>query len=293
MQSTAISSALQTAGYRAFDFDLVDAVKDMHSKELVLRVLSRVGFACDAYINIAVQRAMTALRAEAELAGTPQWDSYQAFLSYAAGIAASEETMREAGMEVTPLRETVQKLFNVRTAVHAVCHELVGESYKVPVITEWMCNPRIRRDDASTMAKLKGTFKMMATNDDGVIDVDLEKQMAESYAVKATAQKQDQLKWDKQRGELAAMMFNALKIRDDIADVGYADEFDPFGDLDAELQYKLLNGALRYITDSLTDMAVDRKIRFEDHAAAVIESRPVVKAVKLAIEHPKFAKIDA
>lgn len=292
-----MAAALTASGVigLAFDFDLVAKIADVKHTELRNRVLSRLAFATDAYVNIAIQRAMTKLRADQELAGTHSWDSYQAFLQYVAGIAASETMLSEAGMEVQPLREIVQQLFDVRTQIHDILLESIGASYQVPLITDWMRNPRLRRDDAGTLAKLRNSARIIATREDGVIDLDLERQLMESIAVKRAATKEDQLKWDKQRGELSAILFDALKIRDDIADVGYADEHqEPFLELPAELQYKLLNGSVRYIQDVVAiDLVSDRKITPEEHAAAAIEMRPLVKSIKLAMEHRKFAEIDA
>lgn len=287
-----MASALVAAGATglAFDFDLVQKIADLKHTELRNRVLSRLAFAADAYINITIQRAVTQLRADQELAGNHSWDNYQAFLQYVAGIAASEEMLIEAGMEVQPLRETVQKLYDVRTQIHNVLLESIGASYAVPDIRDWMRNPRIRRDDAGTLVKLKNAVRYAATDDAGVIDVDLEKQLLESVGMKRMAQKEDQLKWDKQRGDLAATLFDALKIRDDTADVGFAgDNEEPFLELPAELQYKLLTGSVRYIGDVVSiDLVSDRKITAEEHAAAAIESRPLLKAIKLAIEHRRF-----
>jgi hypothetical protein len=308
----------------AYDYDLVDRIANLKHTELRNRVLSRLAFACDAYINISIQRTVSTLRADQELAGTATWDSYQAFLQYVAGIAASEETLTEAGMLVKPMRENVQKLYNVRTQIHDILLESIGASYQVPVITDWMANPRLRRDDATTLAKLKQSARFSATDmDTGVVDVDLEKQMVESIGIKRSAQKEDQLKWDKQRGELSAMLFNALKIRDDVvgfAVITMADQrspelsataegsmynegkfigkgivetnVEPFLDLEIEMQFKLLTGSVRYIQDVVAiDLANDRKISVEEHAAAAIESRPLVKAIKLAMEHRRFKDV--
>lgn len=278
----------------AFDFDLVAKLADVKHTEMRNRVLRRLAFAADAHINITIQQALTKLRADQELAGTARWDSYQAFLQYVAGIAASETQLSDAGMQVTELRDTVQKLFNLRTQVHNILLENIGASYAVPVITDWMSNPRIRRDDASTLVKLKASARFAATDEDGVVDVDLERQLIESIGMKRSAQKEDQLKWDKQRGELAAMLFNALAIRDDISDVGYAgDNEEPFLELEPVLQHKLLTGSIRYIQDVVAiDLVNDRKITAEEHAAAAIESRPLIKSIRQALEHRRFANID-
>lgn len=280
----------------AFDFDLVQVTADVKHIELRNRVLSRMAFACDAYINITIQRALSNLRSDHELAGTAPWDSYQAFLQYVAGIAASEATLTEAGLQVKPLRETVQKLYDLRTQIHDILLENIGASYQVPQIHDWMRNPRLRRDDATTLQKLKASARAMATDlDSGVVDVDLERQLMDSFALKRTVTKEDQLKWDKMRGDLAAIMFDALKIRDDTADVGFAgDHEEPFLELDTEHQYKLLTGSIRYISDTVSvDLVSDRKVTAEDHAAAVIESRPLIKAIKAAIAHKRFDEIRA
>jgi hypothetical protein len=292
MGAALLSSGI--ASQLAFDFDLVQKIADLKHTELRNRVMSRLAFACDAYINIAIQRAMTTLRADQELAGTARWDNYQAFLHYVAGIAASEETLTEAGMLVQPLRDTVQKLFNVRTQIHDILSENIGASYAVPLITDWMRNPRVRRDDASTLVKIKASARFAATNDDGAVDVDLERQLLESIGMKRSVQKEDQLKWDKQRGELSATMFDALKIRDDISDVGFAgDNEEPFLELDPVLQHKLLTGSVRYIQDVVAvDLTSDRKITAEEHAAAAIESRPLIKAIRQALEHRRFSDIE-
>jgi hypothetical protein len=290
MPAALVASGVASA--LAFDFALIDRLKNVHVRELGTGLLSRTAFAVDAYINMAIQRAMSKLRADRELAGEAPWDTYQAFLSFVSGIAANEALMEEAGMEITPLRETVQKLFNVRTEIHNILLERIGVSYEIPVITEWMANPRLRRDDPSTMAKRALTNRMLATDPDtGIIDTDLEKQLAASMAIKDASLKADQLKWDKQRGELAALMFDALHIRDDQADAAFDGEYDPFGDLDLEHQFKLLGGVTRYITGVLDDIARDRKITYEVHAAAVKEAMPLRKEVKAAMEHSRFKNV--
>lgn len=294
-----MAAALVAAGATphsfAFDFDLVQQLADLKHTQLRNRVLQRLAFACDAYINVQIQRALTTLRVDQELSGAARWDSYQAFLQYVSGVAASEETLTEAGMQVTPLRDTCQALFNLRMQIHAILSESNGTSYVVPDIRDWMRNPRLRRDDATTLAKLKASARYSAMNEDGVIDVEMEKQLVESYGMKRNAQKEDQLKWDKARGELATTLFDAMKLREDMAEVGYVgDHEEPFLELSPELQFKLLTGTVRYIQDVVAnDLVNDRKVTAEDHAAAAIESKPLLKAIKLAAEHKRFTDVEA
>lgn len=287
---TGMSAAMADAGLTAFDFDILDRLQNVHVLGLRHGVMRRLGFAADAYINIAIQRMVSDYRQQQESNddAAPAWDTYQAFLAFVTGYAHSEELMRETGMKVDDTRDVVQKLFNFRSEVHVILSNEIGQSYETPLITEWMRNPRVRRDDATTQAKVKNMLTSLATDDDGVIDVELQRQLEASYAIKSSITKADQLKWDKQRGELAALMFEALKISDSARDVGYTDEHDPFGELPSEFQKKLLDGCVRYVPAVLTDLANDRKVPYEEHAAAVVEAKPLMRDIKLALEHPRL-----
>lgn len=323
-----MAAALLTSGAAAalaFEFDLVGNLKGIHVHEFGNQLLSRTAFACDAYINNSIRQAVTKLRADQELAGTAPWDSYQAFLSFVAGIAYNQSAMKEAGMEITPLKATVQKLFNLRTEIHDVLVERIGSSYETPDITDWMRKPRLQKDDANTVAKKTSGNRMLATDlDTGTIDVDLEKQLNESMAMKDEIDKQEQLKWDKKRGELHAMMFHALKINEyalagvtlsnadkrspelseeaankinEMKDIANGRrtlpvDIDPFGDLDEIHQFKLMAGLeQRYIPNVLHDIAKDRKVPYTVHAAAAVEAQKLLKTTRVALKHPRFKNV--
>jgi hypothetical protein len=326
-----MSQAFATAiGSNLFEYNLVDQLKGLTSHEFGNRVLNSVAFACDAYIGMAIQREMSNVRNKRELEGAAPWDSYQSFLHYAAGLATSEETMIEGGMDVTPLREQLQALFNVRTECHDILIER-GHVYsrgkdgtaiiEAPLIADFLANPRVRRDDAETVAKRKSVIRLDSQDDDGVIDIELEHELELAYAAKDALEKKEQLKWDKQRGELAAMFWQALNLKEyappyvyeehaahamrvddgtvklDAQDVvsramghtGETSPVDPFGDLDAATQYKLLHGSLRYIGNILRRAINDRKVTAVEMAKWTVESRPLIKSIKAALEHDKFS----
>jgi hypothetical protein len=319
-------------GTNLFEFNLVDKFKDLTSHDFGNRLLNSVAFACDAYIGMAIQREMSNMRNTRELEGAAPWDSYQSFLHYAAGLATSEETMAEAGMAVTPLREQLQSLYNVRTE----CHDILVERkfaygrgkdgtaiMEPPLVVDFLANPRIRRDDAETVAKRKSVIRMDSQDDDGVIDVELERELETAYAQKDAVEKLEQLKWDKQRGQLAASFWeafnlkeyaqpwvyeeravHALRVDDSVVKLdaqeavarsmnrtGETSPIDPFGDLNAEMQYKLLHGSLRYVGNVLRKAINDRKVTAPEMAKWTIESRPLLKSIRQALEHPRFEAI--
>lgn len=331
-----------------FTYNLLDALTSLHCSGFKDRLLGKVAFACDAYIGITLQKALSTMKEELEVSGTAPWDSYQAFRAFVSGMAASEQTMQEAGMEVRETRAQLQRLFNMRTACHDAIATVRGATpmdatlvgnkkdatiYAVPNIELFFKNPRLRRDDAKTMAKKQGLLKNLASNEDGVIDAELLTQLTSSFALKSEHKRVRDLEFDRQRGELTAMLFRAFELREyapaivyeesavdalrvdggtvqlDAQDVVeramiHADKegddvspVDPFGDLDAETQYRLLHGmigragGLGYIKSTLADATDDWNVEFEEHAKWIIESRPLTKAVREALEHQKFANI--
>lgn len=350
-----------------FTFDLFETVKDIKHRGFSERLLAKIAFACDAYIGITIQRAISAMKDAHELAGTATWDSYQAFRNYVEGIAASEETMREAGMDVRDTRGQLQMLWNMRCACHDQIATIRGATpmdamlvgpkdkkdplvYAVPNIEQFMRNPRLRQDDASTTAKKKHMLKDMASDDDGVVDVQLLSDLERSYEIKSHNKKLNNLRFDKERGEMSAMLWRAFNLSDygsvteafarvvktkagyvqepnesglkahvagdggtkvsaaELVDRAMAKdesegqditltEVDPFGDLDAMTQYRLMhgmlgaNGKLGYIKSTLMEAADDWNVDFEEHAKWVYEARPLRKAIAEAVEHKKFADI--
>lgn len=351
-------SALTNANLKPFEYNLLDGedvltkdgtitshnvgVLDITSKGFKERILGKIAFACDAYIGITIQHKLKEMKESKELEGAAEWDSYQAFRLHVADIAASEATMQEAGMEVRVTRETIQALYNMRCACHdaiagirgttPIDAALVGKDtdptwYVVPSIEAFFRNPRMRREDGKTAAKRAGLIKNLASNDDGVIDVELMKVLDQSYELKAEFKRKTDLVFDKNRGEMNAMLFrafnlqpyaqvrvyeeapvHALRVDDstvklDAAEVvsramghesGEVTEPDPFGDLSVEHKYKLLHGmigrdgGMGYVKGTLMDGISDWNIEFEEHAKWVVESRPLIKAVKVAVEHPLF-----
>lgn len=315
--------------YKAYDFDLIDAVGKLHSTPLRRSLLGKIAFACDAYINGCIQGAFKTLRLQMEEVGDARWDSYQSFLSWASGLSANTETMVEAGMDVSDVRTTVQKLFNCRTQ----CWDLIehgempnpAKPFERPLITDWLRNPRDRKDDPETTAKIMQSVRDEVMDDDGVIDVDMQQTVLQSLEIKNEAAKREALKWDKRRGELSAIFFDALGISEyasesasitmaDIAPTNRAGDGsgdmalhdsrsggtiregasneEPFLDLPAFYQFKLVSAAPRYISTALTiELANDRKVSIAEHAKASIEARPLRKAAKLAAEHPKFTVV--
>jgi hypothetical protein len=319
-------------------------ILDINSKGLKERLLGKVAFACDAYIGITLQRKLFDMREAQELAGTAPWDSYQAFRAHVADIAASEASMAEAGMDVKSTRETIQALYNMRTACHDAIANIrgaqpmdaakIGKSkdpsiYAVPNIEAFFRNPRERRDDAKTMAKRGGMIKNLASNDDGVMDVELMKELERSYEQKAEYKRKNDLVFDRNRGEMNAMLFRAFNLQEygqvrvyeesavhairvddstvklDAAEVvsramGLTGEHTPpdaFGDLPIEFKYRLLHGmigrdgGLGYIKSTLMDGISDWNVEFEEHAKWMIEARPLTKTITSALEHPVFTSV--
>jgi hypothetical protein len=291
---TAAFAAAQ-AGSNAFEFNLIDQINTVHSSGLKQQVMSSLAFACDAYINNTLKSVLADYYKHAQEVGDAPWDTYQTFLNYVAGLVTSQETMTEAGMEVTDTRERLQSLFNLRTDLHARLTDMLGSSYETPSLEEFMRNPRLGRDDANTLAKAEANAREYATDDDGVIDLDLFRTHMGAAKIRSEAERNEALKWEKRRGEITAVMYRAFNLRDDMKDAVESEygTFDPFGDLDAELQYKLMHGTLRYIGNVLDRASRDRKIPLNEYTTWLVEARPLRKAITTALEHPKFADIGA
>jgi hypothetical protein len=294
--NTAMSAAFAEATGKTsnvFEFNLVDQILAVHSSGLKQQVMSSLAFACDAYINNTLKGVLADFYRHANLEGNAPWDTYQTFLNHVAGLVTSQETMSEAGMEVTDTRARLQSLFNLRTELHAKLLDMLGSSYEVPSLEDFMLNPRLGRDDANTLAKAEANAREFATDDDGVIDLDLFRAHMGAAKVRSEAERNEALKWEKRRGEITAVMYRAFKLRDDMADASLVEygTFDPFGDLDAELQYKLMHGTLRYVDNVLDRASRDRKIPLNEYTTWLVEARPLRKAIKAAVEHPKFANI--
>lgn len=287
---TAIQTALTTAGItrRAFDFDLLDSLKGITSTEFARRLMGRWAFAVDAYINNAIHVKLRDFREERETGGQAGWDNYQGFLAFMREIASDEQAMSDMGLDVKPIAEEVQRLYAMRRAIHATLANLssAGTEYEEPDIREFFRNPRPRRDDLETTAKLDALSRDFATNDDGVIDVDAMEMHKENIRRKRVQQKVDELEWDKRRGALSAELFDFLMAQD--ADVNMDADY-PFDQLSAEHQFKMLTAtAERYVDGVLEQGATDRKITATELTKWQLEARPLRKALKAAIAHDKF-----
>lgn len=288
--TTAIQTALTTAGIRrAFDFDLLDSLKGITSTEFARRLMGRWAFAVDAYINNAIHVKLRDFREERETGGQASWDNYQGFLAYMNEIASDEQAMSDMGLNVKSIAEEVQRLYAMRRAIHATLANLssAGTEYEEPDIREFFLDPRPRRDDANTTAKLESLSREFATNDDGVIDVEAMEMHKENVRRKRVQEKAEELEWDRRRGALSAELFDFLLAQD--ADVDMDADY-PFDQLPAEYQYKMLTATVeRYIDGVLEHAATkDRKITASELTKWQIEARPLRKALKAAIAHDKF-----
>lgn len=311
-----MQSALASAGIKSFDFDLIAKIK-ITPRAFSERLLSTVGFACSAYIKVAIDAELRALQTRLEDPANelpPKWDSYQGFLLWVSGLAANEEMRHDAGLDTTELRKTVQALYTVRQECYdAVAAQYLTGGYTVPDLHEFFTKPRMRDEDAETKRKAKAIIAMEATDEDsGAIDVELEQQLAQMWDIKSQSQRENQLLWDKRRGEVASLFFKAMKISDcttsdavltaadsraplsentrDAMRVGETvvqGEVDPFLDLPSAYQYRLLTRTRdRYIGSVLTQLAKDTKVPYEECMSVAIEARKFRKELNAALEHP-------
>ena len=273
----------------AFDYDLLESVRGLTSREFARRLLGRWAFACDAHINNAIHYKLRDYRDEREADGLAQWDNYNDFIGFMKEIAANEQSMSDMGLDIKPIADEVRKLYNMRRAIHSAIASIAtaGTTYEEPDIIEFFLNPKPRRDDAETVAKLEGNSLDFATNEDGVIDVEALQVHKEVTANKRQFAKKQQLVWDKRRGELSAELFRYLIV----SDFG-ADSEDPFGDLAPTWQFKMLTAmGERYVPGVIEQAGDDYKITANELTKWRLEARPLRKALKLASEHRRFNEV--
>jgi hypothetical protein len=291
---TRMSQALADAGITAaaFEFDLLTSVKGITSEEFAKRLLNRWAFACDAYINNAIHSKLRDFRVDRETAGMAEWDSYQTFVAFMHEISSDEKAMLDMGLEVKSIAEQVQQLYAMRRAIHSAIASLSsgGTTYEEPDIVEFFLNPKLRSDDANTLAKAEAVSKEFATNDDGVIDVEKMEMHQRNLSAKRRIEKARSLEWDRIRGKLSAELFEFLLQQS--TDVQLDHDY-PFDQLDRTWQHKMVKSMLdRYVPGVLEQAISDYNISADEMTNWQIEARPLRKKLKAALEHKHFASIE-
>lgn len=291
LQDQLRSAGLLTTG-QAFNFDLLEATRSITSEKFAIRLLGRWAFACDAYISNVIHSKLRDYRAERELDGMAEWDSYQSFMAFMHEIASDEQAMADMGLDVKSIAEEVQKLYALRRAIHGVIAEKTSVgTYEEPSITEFFLNPKLRTDDANTLAKAEAVSKEFACDDDGVIDVEKMEMHARNLTAKRKLEKVRNLEFDRQRGKLSAVLFEFLLQQPTDVNV---DEQYPFDVVDLPTRLKMISAMLeRYVPGVLEQAVSDYAVNANELTMWQIEARPLRKMLKAAMGHPIFDDVKA
>jgi hypothetical protein len=273
-----------------FHFDVIDFTKSIKTESLRNRCLGSLAFMADAYI----QGALATLLADyythsKETESAEKFVDYQTFLDHIAGYEANAESLYETGLDVKDQVQAVRNLLAFRAEAHAAIAGQLRDpsSYVTPSLSEKLANPTVRRVSAKAEIGYKALATEDATDDTGVIDVELETEVFEQYKLKAKAKKIDAFNFDKMKAASLVALLSCIKA--DVYDASdVADDGDAFNALDARRQAGILTNLRATINQVRIDAVEDNRITAVESATLRLESKPMLKQIEKLLGHSHF-----
>lgn len=279
----------------SFNFDLLECVKGIQVKRLKDEALSRLSYSADAYISGALSRMLNEFYQHSKSeSAVLSFATYTDFLRHIEGIEATEQSLYETGCDVRPSIDNIRHLLAFRTHVH----DLIGNDkdctrsrkdrvidgiYQMPDIREFLASPQMR--SLSVAAEL-GLADIVA--DDAGDDKALAEELMAQYKLDSQLERMQQHRMDVMKAKSLVMLFSCLKVDgNEIA----ADDEDPFADLEPRVQFGLMNGTMRAITEARRKAVTDSRIPVLEKAALRVEAKALMSTLTTALSHSLFADL--
>ena len=278
-----------------FKFDLMACVGGIHTKRLKDDALSRLSFSADAYIAGSLSRMLNEFYQYSKTDAAPiSFATYTDFLRHIEGIEAKEQSLYEAGMDVKPSIDAIRQLMTFRVHVH----DLIGNDkdlprsrkghiidgvYQMPDLHEFLSHPQKR--SLSVVAEM-GLLDIVT--DDAGDDKELAVELLAQYKLDSELERMQQHRMDVMKAKSLVLLFNCLKVDgNDLA----ADDEDSFGDLEARVQFGLMNGTLRALIESRRKAVTDNRVPVMEKATLRVEAKALMATLTAALAHPKFDQL--
>lgn len=267
-----------------FTFDLIDFIRDIKVERIKDDVLNRLQFSIDGYISGALSRMLNQFYQFSKTeASAVTWASYGDFLRHIEGMEHAEQSIYEAGCDVSSTVDRIRHLVAFRGELHYLSSLklLDPTQYAAPRLVDTLANPRMR--SLSAVAEL-GLRDIVA--DDAGGNKELADELFAQYKFDDQIERMNQHRMDMMKAKSLVILFSCLPIDED-ADV--TDESDAFSKLDVRTQFGLLNGAMRAITETRRKAVTDNRLPILEKAALRVEAKALMSTLTDVLEHPVFA----
>jgi hypothetical protein len=273
-QAAAVHSQLNP-----FSFDLLDWTEAIDNDRIKDEVMRAIAFSADGNITATLGQMLNDFYRGDQNTEEPTFDSYAAMLAFVESLNENEANLQDQGFEVTETKQRIALLLDIREEIWHRIHK--GDSTKIPALHDVISNPRLRSVTAETRAKNEQLIELIADGD---------KELAEALRHDlATKDKLEQVRlhdFDKNRAKSLTVLFNCMNISLDTM------HDDPFGDLDARTQFKLLNAAMRGLDRCVDNARRDNRVSSLDFATLFTDVRELKKQLGVQLKHKHFNAIE-
>ena len=278
-----------------FQFDLIDFVKAIQVKRLKDAVAGRLTFSIDGYIQGALSRMLNDFYKHSRAdEAAPTFKSYADFLAHIEGLSASEQSLYETGLEVTPSVERIRNLVGFRNELHTLIagdpdlvrsrYEKVGSGeYMMPTVRDMLSSPRMRTLSAADEEQLR-----LICEDDYPNDAEMRKELFEQYKLDTHIKLLTDHKFAKDKAQSLIVLWSCVGADDEAA---VTDEDDAFFTMDTQTQRGLLRSTLRVITDTRKEAVLDNRLSTLEKASLRVEAKALIAALTVHIDHVVFSNL--
>lgn len=278
-----------------FHFDLIDFGKSIQVKRMKDALFGRLTFTIDGYIQGALSRMLSDFYKHSRAdEAAPTFKSYGDFLAHIEGMTASEQSLYETGVDVTPSLERLRNLVAFRNEVHNVIagdpdlvrsryEKVIEGEYIMPTVRDMLMSPRMRKLSAADEEQLR-----LICEDDYPDDAEMRTELFEQYKLDAHMKLVTEHKFARDKADSLVVLWSCCGADDEAA---VTDEDDAFFDMDAQTQRGLLRTTLRVITDTRKDAVLDNRLSTLEKASLRVEAKALIANVQKQLEHERFAEL--
>lgn len=272
----------QAAAFNAvrnpFSFDLLEFTENIDNERIKDSMLRRLAFSCDGHIIASLGKMLNEFYKNDRIENTPKFETYSDMLRFVEGLNNNEVNLEEQGFEVTNTRQRITALVDMRETLWAIIAK--GDKSKIPMLVDTIKNPRLRTTSKETLAKNQIVLDALAGD-----DKELRELIAKDFEVKDKMQALQNLEFDKNRAEALITLFDSLNIDID------SQQDDPFGNLDAPTQAKLLDAAMRAVDAAIDDGRRDNRVTGIELATMLVDAKPMKAELQRQRKHGRFIEL--
>lgn len=269
-----------------FHFDLLETVKTIRIEKLRNDTLNRLQFSIDGYISGALSSLLNQFYQFSKTeAATVNFATYTDFLRHIEGIEATEQSLYEAGCDVTPAVQRIRNLIEFRAQLHYLAASQLRDptTYVVPQLADTLANPRVRTLSAASELGL-----MDIVRDDAGDDEELAKELLAQYKFDDQVERMNQHRMDVMKSKSLVVLLSCMPIDPDAA---VSEDDDAFFHMDTRTQFGLLNSAMRAITETRRKAVTDNRLPVLEKAALRVEAKALLGSLTTALSHRVFADL--